>query len=129
VRIEPWAVAEKSGEVRFSSLGSVRSVVTGSGGSSVPAVAIDDMDLAPTLIKMDVEGFELSALQGGANVIRRELPVLAISIYHHADDLWKIPNFLRALAPDYRLFLRRYAEDCWEMVLYAVPASRLIAAV
>jgi hypothetical protein len=65
-------------------------------------------------------------LKGATSVLRRHLPVLAISLYHHASDLWTIPNFLKSLAPDYRLFLRRYAEDCWELVLYAVPASRLI---
>jgi FkbM family methyltransferase len=128
VQIEPCAVADKSGEVRFSALGSVRSGVAESGGCSVKALAIDDMAKEPTLIKMDVEGFELSALRGAAKVIRRRLPVLAISLYHHARDLWEIPNFLRALAPDYNLFLRRYAEDCWELVLYAVPSSRLVGA-
>jgi FkbM family methyltransferase len=126
VRAEPWAVAETSGQVPFSALGSVRSGVADSGGCKVAAVAIDDIGVIPTLIKMDVEGFELSALKGAASVLRRHLPVLAISLYHHASDLWTIPNFLKSLAPDYRLFLRRYAEDCWELVLYAVPASRLI---
>jgi FkbM family methyltransferase len=126
IRIEPWAVTEHSGEVRFAALGSVRSGVAETGTVKVAGVALDDVDVTPTLIKMDVEGFELAALKGSAGLLRRHRPVLAISLYHHASDLWTIPNFLRALAPDYRLFLRRYAEDCWELVLYAVPATRLL---
>jgi FkbM family methyltransferase len=126
IRIEPLAVAESTGVLQFSSLGSVRSGVAEGGGSKVSAIAIDDIDVSPTLIKMDVEGFELSALRGAATAIRRHLPVLAISLYHHASDLWTIPIFLKQLVPDYRLFLRRYAEDCWEVVLYAVPCSRMI---
>jgi FkbM family methyltransferase len=126
IRIEPWAVTERSGEVRFSALGSVRSGVAEAGSVKVDGIALDDVGVTPTLIKMDVEGFELPALKGAAGLLRRHRPVLAISLYHHASDLWTIPNFLSALAPDYRLFLRRYAEDCWELVLYAVPVSRLL---
>jgi FkbM family methyltransferase len=125
VRIEPWAVADKSGDVAFEALGSVRSGVQDRGGTQVTAVALDDIGVDPTFIKMDIEGLELRALQGASRTLSRCLPVLAISLYHHAADLWSIPNFLKSLVPEYRLFLRRYAEDCWELVLYAVPASRL----
>jgi FkbM family methyltransferase len=126
VRLEPWAVAESTGEVRFSALGSVRSGVADDGGVRVHAVALDEIDVAPTLIKMDVEGFELPALRGAAGRLRENRPVLAISLYHHASDLWSIPNFLKGLVPEYTLHLRRYAEDCWELVLYAVPAARML---
>jgi hypothetical protein len=27
--------------------------------------------------------------------------------------------------PDYRIFLRRYAEECWETVYYAIPPERV----
>ena len=67
-------------------------------------------------------------MKGAPTRLKQHLPVLAISLYHHASDLWTIPNFLKALVPEYHLFLRRYAEDCWELVLYAVPASRLLEA-
>ncbi|HEX3848273.1 MAG TPA: FkbM family methyltransferase [Steroidobacteraceae bacterium] len=125
VRIERCAVAERSGEVRFAALGSVRSGVDDSADTRVRAIAIDDLDDRPSLIKMDVEGFELPALKGAARTIARHAPVLAISLYHHASDLWTIPAYLEAAAPGHRLFLRRYAEDCWELVLYAVPLGRL----
>jgi hypothetical protein len=112
--------------VRFSALGSVRSGVEALGTVTTAAVALDDLGVAATFIKMDVEGFELPALEGAAALLRNHEPVLAISLYHHASDLWTIPTFLKRLVPGYRLFLRRYAEDCWESVLYAVPEHRLI---
>jgi FkbM family methyltransferase len=124
IRIAPWAVAETTGSVGFSALGSVRSGVTELSDSNVHAVALDDLGIVPSLIKMDVEGFELSALKGATDLLRRHQPVLAISLYHHAVDLWTIPKFIKELVPDYRLFLRRYAEDCWESVMYAIPTSR-----
>jgi FkbM family methyltransferase len=125
IRCAPWAVAQQSGEIGFAPVGAVTSAATAGGGARVTAVAIDDIQEIPTLIKMDVEGFELQALQGAAGVLRRYRPVLAIALYHHASDLWKIPNYLKSLVPEYRFILRRYAEDCWESVLYAVPESRL----
>jgi FkbM family methyltransferase len=128
IRCEPLAVAERSGKLRFSALGSVSSEVTSTGEASVSCIALDDIDAEPTLIKMDVEGFELPALKGAAELLRRHRPVLAISLYHHASDLWKIPNYLESLVPDYHFFLRRYAEDCWELILYAVPVERLVSA-
>jgi hypothetical protein len=75
---------------------------------------------------MDVEGFELPALKGASNRLKADSPVLAISLYHHASDIWSIPNFLKELVPAYNLYLRRYAEDCWELTLYAVPAARVL---
>jgi FkbM family methyltransferase len=128
IRCEPLAVAEYSGKLRFSALGSVRSEVTPTGETGVSCIALDDIDAEPTLIKMDVEGFELPALKGAAELLRRHRPVLAISLYHHASDLWTIPNYLKSLVPDYHYFLRRYAEDCWELILYAVPVERLLGA-
>ena len=125
IRVEPLAVAGHSGTIGFAALGSVRSGVAAENIETVPCVAIDDLALAPTLVKMDVEGSELQALRGASVTLKRHLPVLAISLYHHATDLWTIPLFIKSLVPDYRLFLRRYAEDCWEQILYAVPESRL----
>jgi hypothetical protein len=52
--------------------------------------------------------------------------VLSVCLYHRPADLWEIPLFLRSLGDHYRLFLRRYAEDCWELVCYAIPEERLL---
>ncbi len=83
---------------------------------------------APTFVKMDIEGAELDALQGARETITRHAPVLAICLYHRPDHLWEVPLYLKGLRPDYRLYLRRYGEDCWEQVLYAVPADRAVFA-
>jgi hypothetical protein len=39
--------------------------------------------------------------------------------------LWRIPRAIKTLYDGYRLFLRLYAEDCWEILCYAVPEERL----
>jgi FkbM family methyltransferase len=43
-----------------------------------PLVTIDELELEPTVIKIDVEGFELPALQGASDTIQRLHPILMI---------------------------------------------------
>ena len=50
---------------------------------------------------------------------------MAVCAYHSCDHLWKIPALLKAANPDYHIFLRRYAEECWETVYYGIPPERL----
>lgn len=51
-------------------------------GTEVPVARLEDLfsDIPATLIKMDVEGYELEVLKGGAEYIRRCLPVLIIEV-------------------------------------------------
>jgi hypothetical protein len=81
--------------------------------------------ISPTFIKMDIEGAEPLALLGAHELLRRYHPVLAVCTYHRTEHLWQIPNLIHAIAPEYRIFLRRYAEECWEGVCYAIPPQRL----
>jgi FkbM family methyltransferase len=120
------AVGAAEGLVRFNT--------TGTAGSSIGAgemeVRCEPLDKAlgseiPTFIKMDIEGAETEALLGARETLKRHAPVLAVCLYHRPSDLWRIPLLIRSIQPSYRLFLRRYADDCWEEVCYAIPESRL----
>ena len=82
-------------------------------------------DGRPTFIKLDIEGFEIDALRGGRETIRRHGPVIAVCVYHFQDHLWKIPLLLREWRNDYALFLRPHNEEGWDLVCYAVPRGRL----
>ena len=73
-----------------------------------------------TFIKMDIEGAELKALKGAKNIILRDKPKLAISIYHKPEDIVEIPLFIKELVPEYKLYIRHYSNDSIETVLYAV---------
>ena len=74
----------------------------------------------PSYLKVDVEGAELDVLAGARRLIAEHAPTLAIVLYHHMADLWTVPLAIKQIRPDYELYLRRYAEDCWETVCYAV---------
>lgn len=72
-----------------------------------------------TLIKMDIEGYEWKALQGGAGTIRNYGPKLAVCLYHVLEDLWRIPLYVKELVPEYKLYLRHHSPIVWDSVLYA----------
>ncbi len=92
----------------------------GDGEDSIEVVALDSVIKEKvTFIKMDIEGSELKALQGGRNLIRTYMPKLAISIYHKWEDLIDIPVYIHELAPEYKLFIRHYFYSPAETVLYA----------
>ena len=73
-----------------------------------------------TMIKMDIEGYELKALMGAKQIIKEQKPKLAICAYHTFSHLWEIPLLIKSLNPDYKIYLRHHTNlDC-ETVCYAI---------
>jgi FkbM family methyltransferase len=128
IRVEVAAVGAERGQLQFSATGTAGSKV-GIGASVVDVAPLDELLSGdrPTYMKFDVEGAEHDALMGGARVISEAMPVMAICLYHRPEDIWDLPLLVRSIAPDYRLFMRRYSDERWETVLYAVPPDRLLA--
>ena len=128
VTVEEVALGAAPGFTEFDVTGTVRSRI-GEGGQRVVVRTLDQLldGERPTFVKMDVEGAEADVLQGGARIIARHAPVLAVCLYHRPADLWEIPQLIKSLRADYRLFLRRYSDECWETVCYAVPPGRALS--
>jgi FkbM family methyltransferase len=126
VTILPFAVGGKDGVVHFNTSGTAGSHMTEQHGDAVPCRTIDTLmsGRSPTFIKMDIEGAEPEALAGATATLRRSRPILAVCAYHACEHLWTLPQIMAAAVPDYRISLRRYAEECWEMVYYAIPPER-----
>ena len=77
------------------------------------------------MIKMDIEGAEMEALRGAENTIKREHPILAISIYHKPEDILSIPEYIMSTYDGYRFYLRHYSFSWYDTVLYAVPKEMI----
>lgn len=82
----------------------------------------DDIDEKITFIKSDIEGAEISMLQGAKAHIRNDHPKLAISVYHGNSDIWEIPKIIHSIDSTYRFYLRYYGGCLYpnEIVLYAI---------
>ena len=125
IKLVPCAVGESAGRVPFRHAG-------GHGGNVVAApsngdtlvcevdvVAIDDIVEQPvTMIKMDVEGYELPTLRGARQSITNHRPRLCVSAYHRATDLIDLSNFVLSLRDDYRVGLRHHTPLRWDTCLY-----------
>ena len=125
--ILPSAVGANCGKVSFESTGTASSVVNQAGSLLIDCVSLDEIlkNVKPTFIKMDIEGAELDALTGASRLIRENAPILAISVYHRPDDLWRIPLMMASLSSRYQYFLRAHNEEGWDLVCYAVPDDRI----
>lgn len=92
----------------------------------VPVTTIDSVvgEEPIAVIKMDIEGSELKALQGAMNTIQRNHPILAISAYHRQDDLIVLPQYVQSFKWEdtcYDFYLRSHWPTVVDMVLYAIP--------
>ena len=69
---------------------------------------LDDLNLeirGKACLKMDIEGMEMAALTGAAGFIKTYKPHLALCLYHKTNDLYKIPQYIRSLVPEYEFVL------------------------
>lgn len=74
-----------------------------------------------TLLKMDIEGDELRALEGAKNTVRQYLPKLYVCAYHRNEDFFALPQKIRELSPEYQIYLRQHPYiPAWECNFYAV---------
>jgi FkbM family methyltransferase len=53
-------------------------------------------------IKMDIEGAETNALEGGKSTIQKYMPRMALSTYHQPDHPKRIPELVRGLSSKYQ---------------------------
>lgn len=97
--------------------------VSGGGTLRVEAVSLDSFVAKSgitrlDLVKLDIEGSELAALEGARETIRRFRPKLQICLYHQFQDLWELPLFIKELVPEYQLFVGHHAPHHLDTVLY-----------
>ena len=67
------------------------------------------------VIKFDVEGNELKALDGACETIKKYKPLMFISCYHRSEDYFTLPLKVLELNPDYKICMRHYKGiPAWE---------------
>jgi len=98
------------------------STIYGKGTQSVEVDTIDNIVKEKVdFIKLDIEGAEQDAIDGAKETIVKYKPILAICIYHKAEDWYKIPQKVLEIENDYDVYLRHYMEGIFETVMYFIP--------
>ncbi|QSZ43092.1 FkbM family methyltransferase [Sulfurimonas aquatica] len=117
-------VSDKKETLYFNEEKSFSSIY-GKGTQSVEVDTIDNIVKERVdYIKLDIEGAEQDAIDGASQTIKRYKPILAICIYHKAEDWYKIPQKVLAIEKDYNVYLRHYMEGIFESVMYFIPKRK-----
>ncbi len=117
------AVGSENGRVSFSGEAGGASRIDAEGDSHVSVVRLED-DLEGQSIgflKMDLEGFEQTALQGAGSLLGGRDQYATICIYHRPDDFWTLPTLMAERFHHHRLYLRTHGQDGFDVVCYAIP--------
>ncbi len=124
------ALSSSKGELLFSNAGDWGSRVVesaqASSGVVVDCVPLDELVQgrpSPVYVKMDLEGHELSALQGSVASLSRPDVIFSVTLEHRLMDLFEIPEYLSCF-PDRSLFLYNHdTEYRMDQVVYSVPKA------
>lgn len=116
-------ISDIEGALRFDTHAGSASSVTEDEGESITVTTLDCAIREPvSWIKMDLEGWEIKALQGAQRLIAEHSPQLAITVYHRASDFRDIARYVLSINPTYRLHLRHYTQGWSETVMFFTPA-------
>lgn len=79
------------------------------------------INTAVSMIKMDIEGAELKALNGCSNLIKAYKPKLYICAYHRNEDLFALPMKILELDNSYKIHFRHSCYiPAWESNFYCI---------
>jgi len=122
VRAALWS---EDGSVGFSAQGNPSSGVSEESGESLPALTLDTLvgSDARAFIKLDVEGAEQKALEGGLSTLRSGNSAFGVSLYHRVEDPVQLVRFLLDQGPYEGVFLRAHGENSTDLMAYAFPSS------
>ena len=126
-----YASFNKNETVEFISSGNRNSSKNGTNSFKSKTVSIEARRLDSVIdradfIKYDVEGAEYEAIMGSEKIIKSHMPDLLVSMYHRSEDMYALPLLLKELAPEYRLYLRRFPYiPAWDLNLYAIKTKPL----
>lgn len=106
--------------VGFSGIGTGFHMNINDNENEYRVISIDECNLNPTLIKLDVEGSELETLKGSIETLKKYKPNLAVCVYHKAVDILEIFECINNLGIKYKFYLRHHSKTINDTVLYAV---------
>jgi FkbM family methyltransferase len=124
VTVHDCALAEADGHAPFREGLGYASQISPLGTTRATLRTLDALKLSPTFIKLHLEGAELAALKGAYEALRSKRPMIAATVYHNADGIWKTPHWLMDTLANYRFLFRSHGWCGTGAVVYAIPEER-----
>jgi FkbM family methyltransferase len=129
VHVIPSGLWHKKGELTFSGEGLYAMLtavqLAGREAPQPNPCRVTDLDSVidtATLIKFEIEGAEMRALEGARGIIAKCRPNMAISAYHLSNDIVNIIDFLRNLDLGYRFRIRHHWGSDIRTIVYAATS-------
>ena len=117
------ALGEKIEKKNFESELGFASKFMEYGKEIIDVVAIDDLDIKPTIIKLHVEGAEYNVLEGAIETIKENRPIIMVLGDHNSDGLTRIPMYIKRLK-DYKLYFLLHDYCGNSAIYYMIPKER-----
>ena len=124
VTVYDWALADHESEALFHGGLDYASQLSDTGQSRIVTRTIDALGIFPTFIKLHLEGAELAALKGARQTLLDCRPLIATTVYHNDDGVWKTARWLIETLADYRFLFRVHSWCGTGAVIYAIPNER-----
>lgn len=116
VTLEKLALGDKEGEIYINTfLGAATKTSEQKDSGQVEVCSLTTLDnyvkkhniKKVGLIKVDIEGAEQAFLHGALETIKRDRPVMLLSIYHNYSDLMHIKPYIESLNLNYKLSIHK----------------------
>jgi len=125
VAVYDCALADRDGEALFHEGIGYASQLSSTVGKTVTTRRLDSLGVSPTLIKLHLEGAELAALRGARQTLIDCRPIVAATVYHNDDGIWRTALWLMKTLPRYRFLFRLHSWCGTGAVIYAIPHERI----
>lgn len=124
ITVRDFALADRDGDAPFHEGLGYASQLSATGATRCTCHALDSLDLAPTYVKLHLEGGELAALKGARRELLACRPLIAATVYHNDDGLFKTARWLMQTLPDYEFLFRIHSWCGTGAVIYGIPNER-----
>lgn len=119
------AVLDDASQIRSFHAGlGYASQIAATGETRHQTATIDSLGLAPTILKLHLEGHELPALRGATATLATHRPIVMATVYHNADGLYATARWLMHTLTRHRFLFRLHSWCGTGAVIYAIPEER-----
>lgn len=121
VEILSIALSDRTGTAVISDNNISSSLSVAGNGSKVEVTTLDKLffekRLPVSYIKIDLEGYDVLALEGAKELIKANKPKIAVTTYHAYEHAEQITQLLRSLVPEYQIKVKGIFQETGSPVM------------